>query len=181
MNLHLFRCLSVFIVLAGGPFSQAAEKSLIENWALLPARDNTKIPVGFTIEGDAQYGDSSQSREHAGWGIGISSSKDMNEDGQNSAVVATRVSGLTPEDGRWFRFQIRARALDGFQVEQDGLYLNVEFFKQQGKSPLDHIQKPIYAHLQRNREDLKDSGGLSNYCHAGYILCGRFGKVKKSI
>ena len=68
------------------------------------------------------------------------------------------VDNISGEKGRWYRLQVRGSAQDGFQVEQDDLFLKVEFFKNRRQDSLDSIKTRIFAQVERERADLGDQG-----------------------
>jgi hypothetical protein len=49
-------------------------------------------------------------------------------------------------------------AQDNFAVEQDELYIKVEYFKENGKNALDFIKKSIYPQVELERKTLLDAG-----------------------
>ena len=137
----------------------AGETSLIENSALLPTNRRTAAPIGFEVHGDAAYANLSDiHREHSGWGIRFFAGEDLNGDKQSSGSLATSVTQIGPENGRWFRLRIRGIAQEDFHVENEDLYLKVEFFKNKGATALDHVKRRFYARVQQERKDLADPG-----------------------
>jgi YHYH protein len=116
-------------------------------------------PKSYTIEGDAVFGafPAAQS-EQAGRGVRFVSSGDGAGGGEHlrSGSIRQTVKDISPAGGRWFRFRIRALALDGFHVQRDDLYLKVEFFRDHGTNALDSIKKEIYSQVEKKREDFRD-------------------------
>jgi hypothetical protein len=98
----------------------------------------------------------------AGAVVRFLSDRDKNGDGVRAGSVAQTVAGISAKEGRWFRFRIRGLAQDGFHVQKDDLYLQVEFFRDEGKNPLDHIKKRVYSQVEKEREDLRDKGTNAN-------------------
>ena len=45
---------------------------------------------------------------------------------------------------------------------KEDLYLKVEFFRDQGKNPLDHVKKTVFALVELEREALADPGTNKN-------------------
>jgi hypothetical protein len=84
------------------------------------------------------------------------------EESGPQGTVSVTVKGLTPSLGRWFRFRIIASAQDGFQVARNELYLDVAFFRDNGRDSLDHVTKFIYRSVVRDRTDLADRGTNRN-------------------
>ena len=121
--------------------------------------DHDRAPNGFVILGDVTYGELGDSRiELSGRGFRLHGSADTSGDARHEGAVITTISDIAPEQGRWFRFDIRGMAQDNFHASGDGLYLKVEFFKDGGRNSLDMIKKPIYGQIERERTDLKDNG-----------------------
>lgn len=116
-------------------------------------------PHGFELKGDVAYGplfDGEQNR--IGHGVRLFAGEDKNGDGERSGTLTTTVTGITPQAGRWFRFRIRGLAQDGFRVDRDDLFLNVEFFRDKGQNSLDHIKKQVFELVERDRTALADRG-----------------------
>ena len=86
------------------------------------------------------------------------SGRDKNGDGVRRGSLSQTVSGISAEQGRWFRFRVRGLAQDGFHVQRDALFLKVEFFRDGGTNSLDHLQKSIYGQVAQERDDLHDKG-----------------------
>jgi hypothetical protein len=115
-----------------------------------------KNTVLYTLTGAALEGELGDlNREYSGRGIRFLSGGE-----DKSGSVTWTVQGLKLSE-RWLRFKIRALAQENFLVEK-GLYLRVEFFKDGGKTALDHITKSIYAQVERERTDLRDPGTNRN-------------------
>tara|TARA_R110002049_G_scaffold27321_2_gene94342 strand:+ start:610731 stop:612284 length:1554 start_codon:yes stop_codon:yes gene_type:complete len=135
----------------------SAQLRLIHNGHLQSDRDNT--PSGFVVLGDVTYGDLSDPRvELSGRGFRLHGSTDTSGDARNEGIVMTTIDDVDPDQGRWFRFDVRGMAEDNFDVAGDGLYLKVEFFKDGGRNSLDMIKQSIFGQIQRERTDLKDDG-----------------------
>ncbi|KLU06731.1 Choline-sulfatase [Rhodopirellula islandica] len=119
-----------------------------------------------TILGDAKYGVLGDPRvESNGRGIRLLSSEDVDGNG----IFASEVSLTSDEvsaDQRWYRFYISGLAQDHFAVEQDELYLKVEFFQKNGTDSLDLIKERIYPQVLREREDFFDKDTNESLGHA---------------
>jgi hypothetical protein len=115
-------------------------------------------PKSYTLEGDAKFG--TFPAEQAGRGVRFVSGGDGGGGGAGehlrSGSLRQTVKDISPAGGRWFRFRIRALALDGFQVQRDDLYLKVEFFRDNGTNALDSIKKEIYSQVEHTRADFRD-------------------------
>lgn len=147
---------------AGGQSPPPAPKRLMTNWTLESASADKLSPEGFELVGDAEYGYlSTVGGDVSGWGVRLHSNKDINHDGQLEGKVTRTISSL-PTDQRWYRLRILGLAQEDFSVARDQLYLQVEFFKDQGRDPLDQIKKQFYAQVERERIDLKDEGTNEN-------------------
>ncbi len=118
----------------------------------------SQAPTGLQFHGDASYaalGD--QRRELNGFGIVFDVANDRNHDAVHSGSVAIEAK-VSQENGRWFRFRIRGLAQPGFEVDQDDLWLNVDFFRDAGTNSLDHIRQKIYEQIELDRKSLADKG-----------------------
>ena len=118
------------------------------------------------ILGDAEYsilGD--RLVESNGRGVRLFSGADKNGDGE-FAGQASIVSPNVSPDRRWYRFDITGMAQDEFDVDQDNLFLKVEFFQKGGTDSLDLIKTRIYPQVQRERKDLNDDSTNSSLGHS---------------
>jgi hypothetical protein len=150
-----------FVVLAALaasiPNARASDRVLNSNSGLQEKAAGAGAPAGFTLEGDAVYGEyPDRQSERAGRCVRLLSGRDKNGDGVHRGSVSQTVKGITAKEGRWFRFRIRGLAQDGFHVQRDALYLKVEFFRDGGTNALDHVQKSIYGQIAQERDDLRD-------------------------
>jgi hypothetical protein len=117
----------------------------------------------FMVTGDAVEGPlGDQRQEHSGTGIRLLSGEDRNQDGVRAGSLACTVNGLKAENGRWYYVRVRGLAQEHFAVEKDDLFVQVEFFKEDGKNPLDHIKKSIYGQVELERKTLRDAGTNKN-------------------
>ncbi len=122
-----------------------------------------KTKATFTLTGDALEGVLGDPRsEPAGRGIRLPSGVDVNKDGEKAGRASWTVNGVMPAGGRWVRFRVHALAQDQFRVGPDDLTLRVEFFKDAGKNPLDHVDKPLAELIDRDRKNLADAGTNKN-------------------
>lgn len=152
-----FSVIAVLLLSCLRPTDAVAQSSLIPNSRLQP-NETQELPEGFQIQGDVWYRRLDDFGEHSGWAVRMFSAADIDQNDSYSGRLSTTVSGLTPEQGRWFRFRIQAMAEDGFAVEQDELFLQVEFFRDNGSNSLDAISTRIYPQIERERSDLLDPG-----------------------
>jgi hypothetical protein len=149
--------------------SFASDRALNSNSDLQENAPKATSPVGFLIEGDAVYGEFPERQsEKVGRVVRLLSGRDKNGDGVRRGSLSQTVTGVSAKEGRWFRFRIRGLAQDGFQVERDAFNLKVEFFRDGGTNPLDHVQKSIFAQLAQERDDLRDKGTNANLGSASW-------------
>lgn len=121
--------------------------------------DNVSDP--FVLQGDVRQGELGDRRKEIS-GLGIRLLSGARKDAPSSGAMSFTVSGLKPDQRRWYRLRVRGLAQEELHVEKDALYLQVEFFKDQGKNPLDQIKKSIYEQVERDRKDLADAGTNRN-------------------
>ncbi len=164
---------SGFLFLGDDIFGQAPSSKrprLIANADLELASEDKRTPKGFELTGDIEYGYLTvPGADVSGWGLRLHSSKDLNQDGAIESLATTTVSGL-PNDQRWYRLQVQGFAQDSFAVAKDQLFLQVEFFKDQGRDSLDQVQKQIFPQVERERQDLKDPGTNKNISVAAWRI-----------
>lgn len=148
--------------------SSAAERNLIPNGTLETPAASGKAPAGFELEGDVVYGPLGSQTEHAGRGVRLLSGRDTKHDGRRAGALTTTVGQLSPDLGRWFRLRVEGLAQEGFAVERDELFLDVEFFRDAGRnsldsnSSLDHAKRWIYPQVVLERAALADAGTNRN-------------------
>jgi hypothetical protein len=136
-------------------------KNLVPAGSSLTDSTATKLPAEFSLSGDATYGPLGDERDKNGHGIRFQPAKDIDNNDEHAGSVTTTTK-ITADSGRWFRFRIRGLAQDNFKVENDDLYLQVEFFRDSGTNSVDHIKKHIYALVEQDRQDLRDAGTNKN-------------------
>ncbi len=108
--------------------------------------------VGFVLSGGAEYsclGDTR--RDYSSMGIALSSA-------QPTGSVSCIVSGLKQSTGKWFRFEFRGLPQDNFAVNDNNLFMRIEFFGPDGKISYDAKEKRIYEQVQSLRRDLTVNG-----------------------
>jgi hypothetical protein len=117
----------------------------------------------FVIAGDAVEGVLGDIRqEYSRTGVRLLSGEDLNKDGVRAGSLTCTLNGLQPDKGRWYRVRIDGLAQENFAVEKDDLYVNVAFFKDEGKNPLDHVKKSLYGQVELERKTLADQGTNKN-------------------
>lgn len=116
------------------------------------------------LRGDAIYGVlGNRAVESNGSGVRLISGEDINGDGVIAGEVTLDSSQVSP-DQRWYRFYISGLAQDNFHVDQDDLYLKVEFLQANGGS-LDRIKERIYPQVVRQRDDFRDEATNESLGH----------------
>ena len=143
---------------AGGEDGTARDDAggLIANGSLEQPAAGGKAPLGFELTGQAVYGNLGDKSERAGKGIRLQSAAGRGE--KCAALVSTRVTGLSPGSGRWFRLRVIGLVQDGFAVDKDELFLGVEFFRDGGSNSLDQVKKRFYPQVVAERRALDDPG-----------------------
>ena len=112
--------------------------------------------VKALLVGDAQFGNlGNRLTESNGKGIRLMSAVDHNEDSLHAGEASVIREDISPEN-RWYRFDITAMAQDDFSVQNDNLYLKVEFLQKKSDGSLDFIKTRIFPQVVRERGDLKD-------------------------
>lgn len=145
------------LCLLGAGNSSSPSSELIINGSF--SQKSGRAPMGYEVTGDAEYrylGD--PNRDMSGWGIALLSNEDLNRDGMIAGSVSQVVSNLNPKNGRWFRFSFRGLPQNGFVVDDDDLYVKVEYFSAGGKTSYDHLAKKIYPQIEQARKDLAVNG-----------------------
>lgn len=153
------------------------ESATFNDELLVAENNNTETNVAITLpqegellaraelRGDAAYGVlGNRHVESNGSGVRLFSAEDRNGDGV-IAGEATLESSQVTADQRWYRFYISGLAQDDFQVDQDDLYLKVEFLQKNGDS-LDLIKERIYPQVLRERKDFRDEATNESLGHA---------------
>ena len=114
--------------------------------------------AGAELQGDADYGIlGNRLTESNGKGIRLISAVDHNGDKQLAGEASILCKEITPEN-RWYRFDILGLAQDNFAVDNDNLYLKVEFFREGRDGSLDFIKTRIFPQIVQERKDFKDAG-----------------------
>jgi hypothetical protein len=146
-------------ILAWLLLSSSAFAALVSNPTLKPGLTTPNIPAGFQISGNAAYGVLGDAmREYSGVGVRFQSSMLGSNITAPQGQLSTLVTNLTALSHRWFRLRIRAMAQANFSVEQDNLFLEVEFFGRSTEDVLDKIKRRIYPQVRQERADLMDPG-----------------------
>jgi hypothetical protein len=109
-----------------------------------------------TLAGDVKYGVLGDPRvESNGRGARLLSNEDVDGDKQYAGEASLITTEVSP-DRRWYRFYIIGQAQDNFLVDQDDLYLKVEFFQKSGTDSLDSIKERIFSDVVEQRRDFYD-------------------------
>ena len=132
---------------------------------------NAAIQEGSSLAAAKLLGDADYSIlgdrliESNGRGIRLFSGEDKDGDGIIAAQASVISTDVSPKN-RWYRFDITGMAQDGFDVDNDNLYLKVEFFQKRGTDSLDLIKTRIYPQVQRERKDLNDESTNASLGHS---------------
>ncbi|TWU03928.1 sulfatase-like hydrolase/transferase [Neorhodopirellula pilleata] len=153
-------------VAADQPFdSRAQPQPMILVSADVATQEGSSL-ADAELLGDAEYnilGD--RLVESNGRRVRLFSGTDKNGDGEMAGQVSMVSSEVSPKS-RWYRFDITGLAQDGFDVDNDNLYLKVEFFQRDGTDSLDLIKTRIYPQVQRERKDFRDESTNDSLGHA---------------
>ncbi|QDV23224.1 sulfatase-like hydrolase/transferase [Aureliella helgolandensis] len=119
-----------------------------------------------TLRGDAKYGVLGDPRvESNGRGVRLLSGEDFDGNGTYAGEASLISSSVSPAQ-RWYRFYISGLAQDNFTVDQDDLYLKVEFFQNGGTDSLDLIKERIYTQVSQERKDFFDKDTNESLGHS---------------
>jgi len=114
--------------------------------------DATGKAVGYQIDGSATFGYLGNPRsETADWGVALNSTG-------TAGSVWQVVNGLEFSKGKWFRFTFRGLPQANFAVNNNDLFIKVEFFGEDGKTAYDGKRKTIYEQIEQARKDLTVNG-----------------------
>jgi hypothetical protein len=159
-------CLAMFaicgiasLIAYAGPDGNSAPANLVANGNFeTPGADSTH-PAHFELTGnvEARYL-GNPAKDISGRGAAFQSAKQAGSADAPHGAVTQDVTEIDAKAGRWFRFSFRGLPEDQFAVEQDGLYMKVEFFGNGGKSAYDGKVKKIYAQIEQARHDLAVNG-----------------------
>ena len=140
---------------------ETGSSNLIAQGDFQDTGDSNTAPQGFTTTGDVAYGPlGNPEREQYGSGFKLLSAS---KDGAPSAgEVSTTIKDLSPNAGRWYRFRVRGLAQNGFSVDQEDLYLKIDFYSSHGTNWLDNVDKEFYDVVQLDRKNLADTGTNKN-------------------
>lgn len=146
--------------------SDATASKLLTSSATDTAIQEGSFLADAELLGDADYnilGD--RLIESNGRGVRLFSGTDKNGDGEIAGQVSMNSSDVSSES-RWYRFDITGMAQDGFAVDNDNLYLKVEFFQKDGTDSLDLIKTRIYPQVRRERKDFRDESTNASLGHS---------------
>ncbi|TWT64876.1 sulfatase-like hydrolase/transferase [Allorhodopirellula solitaria] len=157
------------VVQTDGPAEDAIETLVAERNRSNPTSDDLQEGESLaaaTLIGDARYGVLGDHRVEAnGRGIRLLSSEDVDGNGKFAGVAYLQSNQVSPSQ-RWYRFYISGLAQDNFAVDQDDLYLKVEFLQKNGTNSLDSITERIYPQVMQEREDFFDHATNESLGHA---------------
>jgi len=100
-------------------------------------RTSDQKPVGYQIEGSAEFGYPGNPRtDVSDFGAGLKSTGP-------SGSVSQLIRGIDIANGKWFRFTFRGLPQQNFVVTSDDLYMKVEFFGSDGTTSYDGKDRKI--------------------------------------
>lgn len=147
---HFKQALALSAMLTAAVWAAPTDSNLVQNGNLETAAGNAA--AGFVTQGGATYGQLGDTRrDMASRGFTLKSDQGCGE-------VATRVTGLKPTGGRWYRFTVRGLPQENFAVGQDDLYLKVSFFGDNGKTEYDGKERKVYEQIESDRKTLAVNG-----------------------
>ncbi|TWT80446.1 Arylsulfatase [Planctomycetes bacterium CA13] len=145
--------------------AERATPKVLANTATEDLQEGESLATASII-GDAKYGVLGDPRvESNGRGLRLLSSQDTDGNGVLAGEASLTSNDVSP-DQRWYRFYISGLAQDNFAVDQDDLYLKVEFFQKNGTDSLDLIKERIYPQVLQEREDFFDKDTNESLGHA---------------
>jgi hypothetical protein len=107
---------------------------------------------GYQIDGSAEFGYCGNSRSEVDdWGVALKSTGP-------AGSVWQIVNRLEFAKGKWFRFTFRGLPQANFAVNDNDLFIKVEFFGDDGKTTYDGKRKTIYEQIEQARRDLTVNG-----------------------
>ena len=134
---------------------QTGDTNLIRNGDFRSRLANGK-PIDYQLEGSAEFCYPGNPRtDVSDWGAGLRSSG-------SAGSVAQIVSGIDIADGKWYRFTFRGLPQRFFAVNNDNLFMKVEFLGSDGRTTYDGKDKKIYAQIEQARKDLTVNGVRHN-------------------
>lgn len=146
------------------PASVNGEMLVAEVASSIESPQEGEALAAVTLLGDATYGVlGNRAVESNGSGVRLTSTKDIDGDGEIAGEATMESTQVSP-DQRWYRYSISGLAQENFQVDQDNLYLKVEFLQKDGSS-LDLIKERIYRQILRERNDLRDDATNESLGH----------------
>lgn len=140
---------------------QKAARGLVPNADLERAAADRKAPEGFSLEGDAAYGYlGAPATDLTGWGVRLKSGSGKDNSGEQAGSLSCTVAGIRVDEGRWFRFRIRALAQQGFKIAGNDLFMKVDFLAAEGGNSLDGLTKNLYGAIEQDRRALKSGNSF---------------------
>lgn len=161
------------MVQTDGPPENAAKTFVGERSTLVsPTTQSAKdlqegeLLASAEMVGDVKYGQLGDPRvESNGRGIRLLSGEDTDGD-RIFAGEASMICNEVSANQRWYRFLVSGLAQDDFDVDQDNLYLKVEFFQNSGANSLDLIKERIFPQVVQERKDFYDKDTNESLGHA---------------
>ncbi len=137
-----------------GIFATTPGRNLAGNGNFAQLGPDGKSPAGFTLTGNAVGAYGGYSDEFAGNAVVFDS---YPANGAPSGEVAQMVQ-VNRAEGKLVTFRIRGRAEDGFKVDNDALWLQMDFYSAQGSKYQDTARRLIYRQILQDRKDFAVNG-----------------------
>jgi hypothetical protein len=133
-------------------FLLVGSNNLIRNpdFELVDAK--SKGPEGFVLAGSATRDYVGYTDENASYGVHLTAAKG------NAGSVSQLIAGIDQKQGKWIKLTFRGRPEDGFLVDDDKLFIKMEFFGKAGKTPMDSAERLIYREVLKDRADFAING-----------------------
>ncbi|MCM2370298.1 sulfatase-like hydrolase/transferase [Aporhodopirellula aestuarii] len=153
------------VVQTDGPVPPSGDGSYARQSVEADLQEGESLAMA-TLRGDAKYGVLGDPRtESNGRGVRLLSGEDADSNGTFAGEASLISTAVSPQQ-RWYRFYISGLAQDNFAVDQDDLYLKVEFFQRGGTDSLDLIKERIYSQVLQERKDFFDQDTNESLGHA---------------
>jgi hypothetical protein len=116
-------------------------------------------PASYDLAGGATWswlGD--LNRDEAVAGVKLDSVKGAGDAAGPSGSVSQTVNGIDVKAGKQFRFSFKGMPEEHFAVDENSLYMKVEFFGDGGKTGYDGKAKKLYSLIEQARKDMTVNG-----------------------
>ncbi len=133
-------------------FLFSGSANLVQNPDFELVEGQSKAPLQFLLAGSATRDYVGYADENASYGVHLKAGKG------NSGSVSQLVTGIDQRKGKWVKFTFRGRPEDGFAVDNDKLYIRMDFLAKGGKNPMDTAERLIYREVLKDRADFAING-----------------------